>query len=153
TYRQLVAALAKSVTFGSLPAAAPAPPPAVGDAGAAGWAQLLSGQGLHYFSSYNSGGTSGGVASHRVLHLCADGRFAYSGDSMATLNVPGATASSGGRGGFRGQWSIDAATPGSAVLVLQGDDGRQLRWPVRYDGQKTFLNGQRWLRAKSDACR
>jgi len=153
TYRQLVAALAKSVAFLPPSAAAPAPPPAPGDVSAGGWTELLSGQMLHYFSSYNSGGASGGLASHRVLHLCADGRFAYFGDSMITLNVPGATASSGGRGGFRGRWAIDAATPGGAILVLQGDDGQQLRWPVRYDGQKTLLNGQRWLRAKSDTCR
>ena len=31
--------------------------------------------------------------------------------------------------------------------------GRQLRWNVRYDGSKTFLNGQRWLREQSKACR
>jgi hypothetical protein len=151
TYRQLVAGLAKSVAFGS-PAAPSAPLPAE-DPGTRRWAQLLSGQMLHYFSSYNSGGASGGMAAHRVLHLCADGRFAYFGDRMVTMNVPGASASSGGRGGFHGQWTLDAATPGGAVLVLRGDDGRQLRWSVTYDGQKTFVNGQRWLRAASDACR
>jgi hypothetical protein len=152
TYRQLVAGLAKSVTFDS--PSVTSPPPPADDPSTRGWAQLLSGQMLHYFSSYSSGSAGGGgMAAHRVLHLCADGRFTYFGDSMITMNVPGASASSGGRSGFQGHWTIDAATPGSAVLLLRGDDGRQLRWPVTYDGQKTFLNGQRWLRAASDACR
>jgi hypothetical protein len=148
-YTQLIAGLGKSASF-TAPSVAAGPAPA---AATGAWSQLLSGQMLHYFSSYNSGGSSGGMAAHRVLHLCADGRFAYVGDSSITMNVPGASASSGGRSGFRGRWTIESPTDANAVLVLVGDDGRQLRWPVRYDGQKTFVNGQRWLRAASDACR
>jgi hypothetical protein len=37
--------------------------------------------------------------------------------------------------------------------VLIADGGSTTRWQLRYDGQKTFLNNQRWLRAASDACR
>jgi hypothetical protein len=148
-YTQLIADLGKSATFTTPSTAAAAAPPAVSGT----WSERLSGQMLHYFSTYNSGGSSGGSAAHRVLHLCRDGRFAYFGDSSITMNVPGASASSAGRSGFNGRWTIETPTETNAVLVLNGDDGRQLRWPIRYDGQKTFLNGQRWLRAASDACR
>jgi hypothetical protein len=117
------------------------------------WATLLGGQALHYFSSYNSGGGAGGTAAHRILHLCANGRFAYGGDSLVTMNVPGASGSSGGRDSFEGRWSLESPTRTTAVLVLDVDGGRQLRWEVRYDGTKTFLNGRRWLREPSKACR
>jgi hypothetical protein len=69
------------------------------------------------------------------------------------MNVPGASASGGGRDGFRGQWRIESPTPNSALLVLTGDNGRELRWPAKYDGSKTFLNGRRWMRERSEACR
>ena len=152
-YVSLLEALGASTTF-SPPVSAAAPPAAPAPAGLdEAWSNLLSGQALNYFSSYNSGGGGGGMASHRVLHLCPDGRFAYSGQSLVTMNVPGASGSSGGRGGTRGRWSIESPTQNTAVLVLAVDGGGELRWQVRYDGQKTLLNGQRWLRERSSVCR
>jgi hypothetical protein len=161
TYVQLVDSLSRSTSFATgtaiaqLPAPTPPPSGAAGDGGPASqtWLDLLTGQALHYFSSYNSGGGGGGMASQRVLHLCSGGRFAYTGDSSLTMNVPGASASGGGRDSFRGQWRIESPTANSALLVLTGDNGRELRWQARYDGSKTFLNGQRWLREQSKACR
>lgn len=152
-YLQVLESLAGATRFLQPRAATAAPPTSAPGEPGREWSNLLTGQMLHYFSTYNSGGGGGGMAAHRVLHLCAGGRFAYFGDSSVTMNVPGASASSGGRDGFRGQWRIESPTASSAVLVLTGDGGRQLRWPVRYDGSKTFLNGQRWLRAQSDVCR
>jgi hypothetical protein len=152
-YGQILEMLARSTGF-----AAPVPSAAQAQAPAAGgmdqqWSKLLAGQMLHYFSRYNSGSGGGGMASHRVLHLCSDGHFSFAGDSSMTMNVPGANASGGGRGGSRGQWRVEAPTQTTAVLVLMADGGSPLRWQLRYDGDKTFLNGQRWLRAASDACR
>jgi len=152
-YRQLLVHLGTSTTFGPPAPVAASPPAPAGNGAGGAWPRLLSDQALHYFSSYNSGGGGGGMASHRVLHLCADGHFTFSGDSLVTMNVPGATGSSGGRSGLRGRWTVETPTETSAVLVLVGDDGRELRWPLRYDGQKTFLNGQRWLRERSSVCR
>lgn len=152
-YGKLLEGLARSTGFTApVPAAAQTAAPPVGGLEQE-WSRLLAGQMLHYFSRYDSGGGGGGMASHRVLHLCADGRFSYAGDSSMTMNVPGANASGGGRGGSRGQWRIESPTQTTAVLVLTADGGSSMRWPLRYDGEKTFLNGQRWLRAASDACR
>jgi hypothetical protein len=151
-YGQILEALAGSTGF-----APPVPAAAQAEAPAAGmdqqWSRLLTGQMLHYFSRYNSGAGGGGMQSHKVLHLCSDGRFSYAGDSSMTMNVPGANASGGGRGGSRGQWRIESPTQTTAVLVLIVDGGSPMRWQLGYDGDKTFLNGQRWLRAASDACR
>jgi hypothetical protein len=153
TYGQILEALAQSTGFAPpVPVTARAQAPA-----SAGmdqqWARLLAGQMLHYFSTYNSGAGGGGMASHKVLHLCSDGRFSYTGDSSMTMNVPGASASGGGRGGSRGQWRIESPTQTTAVLALTPDGAAPLRWQLRYDGSKTFVNNQRWLRAASDACR
>ena len=152
-YVSLLDGLAASTTF--------LPPQAVlaqqQAAGASGlnepWSSVLPDQALNYFSTYNSGGGGGGMASHRVLHLCSDGRFTFAGDSSVAMNVPGASGSSAGRNGFRGRWSVESPTQTTAVLVLAVDGGRELRWPLRWDGQKTFLNGQRWLRERSKVCR
>jgi len=151
-YAQILEGLAGTTGF-----AAPIPVTAQAEAPAAAgleqqWSKLLAGQMLHYFSTYNSG-AGGGMASHRVLHLCSDGRFAFGGESSMSMNVPGANASGAGRSGSRGQWRIESPTQTSAVLVLVGDGGSLQRWQVRYDGSKTFLNGQRWSRVPSDACR
>ena len=153
TYVQLLETLGASTAF--VPPAsvgAPAQSPTAANSLPQPWASVLTGQALNYFSSYNSGGGGGGMASHRVLHLCSDGRFTFAGDSSVTMNVPGASGSSGGRSGFRGRWSIESPTDTTAVLVLVGDDGREVRWPLRWDGSKTFLNGQRWLREPSRVC-
>jgi hypothetical protein len=69
------------------------------------------------------------------------------------MNVPGASGSSGGRDGFRGSWSLESPTQTTAVLVLNVEGGQQLRWQLRYEGEKTFLNGKRWLREPSKVCR
>ena len=153
TYAQLLETLSTSTTFVPAAAVAAQPPSPTATGVPPPWAGVLTDQALNYFSSYNSGGGGGGMAAHRVLHLCANGQFTLSGDSMVTMNVPGASGSSGGRSGFHGRWTVESATDRSAVLVLAGDDGRELRWPLRWDGSKTFLNGQRWLRERSRLCR
>ena len=152
-YAQLVEGLARSTTFGA-PASVAAQPNAPAATGVdQQWSTLLSGQMLHYFSRYNSGGAGGGMAAHRVLHLCRNGRYSFAGESSMTMNVPGANASGAGRSSGAGQWRIESPTQTTAVLVLAPDGGSLMRWEVRFDGDKTFLNGQRWLRAPSDACR
>ena len=147
-YQQLLDGLAGSTTFG---AARPVPAAKPGQLEQA-WMDLLAGHMLRYFSSYNSGGASGGMSSSRVLHLCRDGRFAYSSSSLVTMNVPGASASGGDRDGARGRWQLESPTRDRVVLLLLDDGGPQTRGQGRYDGSKTLVNGQRWFRVASDAC-
>lgn len=151
TYVQLLKDLAASTRFFDVVATAQSRPAVSGSEGQA-WAGILSGQALHYFSTYNSGGASGGMSAHRILHLCSDGRFVYSGDSSITMNVPGANASRGGRSQLNGRWQIEPSTETRATLILDVAGGSPLRWPLRYEGGKLFLNGQRWLREASKTC-
>ncbi len=152
-YGQLLEGLAGSTRF-QAPVASRSQPAAPAPTGAARqWTQFLAGKMLKYFSSYNSGGSSGGISEQRTLHLCSDGSFAYFDESLTTINVPGASASSGGNGRAVGRWRIESATQNSAVLLLNVDGGGVERLRVQYDGDKTFLNGERWFRVESDACR
>jgi hypothetical protein len=152
-YGQLLESLATSTNFlQAPPRAAQSQAPEPGSQ-AQIWSHRLAGNSLQYFSSYSSGSGGGGMASHRVLHLCTDGRFLYSGDSLVTMNVPGASGSSGGRDGFRGRWSVESPTATTAVLVLAVEGGQQLRWQLRREADKTFVNGRRWFREASSSCR
>lgn len=152
-YGQLLEGLASSTRFQAPVAARPQPAPPAPAGVARQWTQFLAGNMLKYFSSYNSGGGSGGISEQRTLHLCSDGSFAYLDESLTTINVPGASASSGGNGRALGRWRIESATQNSAVLLLNVDGGGVERLRVEYDGEKTFLNGQRWFRVQSDTCR
>ena len=153
TYTQLLEDLATSTRIVAPVTAKPQPAPPVATGPAKQWTQFLNGMMLRYLSSYNSGGGSGGMSTDRTMHFCSDGSFAYLDSSLTTINVPGASASSGGNDRQVGRWRVESATQNSAVIVLSIQGGGEERIRVEYDGQKTFVNGQRWFRVESDACR
>lgn len=150
-YTQLLSGLAASTKFAVArpPKSAPSTPPS---AFAREWTRFLSGMMLKYLSSYHSGGGGGGMTSERVLHLCSDGRFAYSGSSSLDIYVPGATAGGGGSTRSTGQWRIADPMQNTAVLKLQIDGGGDQSLRISYDGEKTFIGNERWFRVESDAC-
>lgn len=151
-YAQLLDGLASSTRF-QAPAPKPAAPAPAPTGLAKQWTQFLSGMMLRYLSSYNSGGGGGGMSTDKALHFCSDGSFAFLNNSLTTMNVDGATASSGGSGRYLGRWRIESASQNEALLLLSYDGGEVERIRLGYDGQKTFLNGVRWFRVESDACR
>jgi hypothetical protein len=157
-YGELVESLGGSTRFGATGAQEPqstqAPPPGPTPSGPAGdWTRFLNGLMLKYFSSYNSGGGGGGMSEERTFHFCSDGSFAYLDESLATINVPGASASSGGNGRVVGTWRVASATDASAVVLLTKDDGGVDRLTIELNDNKTFINGTRWLRDASPVCR
>jgi hypothetical protein len=159
-YGELVEALGGSTRFRApVPQApqttpAPAPGPAQAPSGPAGdWTRFLNGLMLKYFSSYNSGGASGGISEERTFHFCSDGSFAYLDEGLATINVPGGSASSGGNGRVVGSWRVESATDASAVVLLNKDDGGVDRLRIELNDGKTFVNGDRWFRDASQVCR
>jgi len=93
---------------------------------------------LRYFSYYNSGGGSSGISEQRTLHLCFDGSFAHLEESLATLNVPGASASSGGNAEFlvAGGLSHPRKIAQCGWLMLMEGGVERLH----FDGEKTFLS-------------
>lgn len=151
-YGQLLEALAGSTRF-QAPAPKPATPAPAPTGLAKQWTQFLSGMMLRYLSSYNSGGGGGGMSTDKTLHFCSDGSFAFLNNSLTTMNVDGATASSGGNNRYLGRWRIESAGQAEATLLLSYEGGQVERVRLNYDGQKTFLNGVRWFRVESDACR
>jgi hypothetical protein len=114
------------------------------------WRRLLAGMMLKRMSSYTSG-TSGGYSSEATLHLCADGRFSYSSSSVTSIDVPGASASGVGQDASTGGWSLESEGT-AVVLVLRHDRGEVTRHALGYDGEKTFLDGERVFRVESDGC-
>ena len=155
-YASLLEQLAASVRF-STPAAgrppsgqaAPARPAESGLTRA--WTELLSGMMLRFLSS--SGDSSGGTSASRTLHLCSDGSFGYRGSSLVTADVPGVSGFAGDRDQATGRWRLESPTQTTVVLVLAVDGGGTQRVQVGYDGSRTFVDGERWFRVASDACR
>lgn len=114
------------------------------------WQERLAGKMLRRLSSYSSG-TSGGYNSSSTLHLCRDRQFYYHSVSSVSINVPGATAGGGDKEERQGQWRVEmqGTTP---MLILADRDGSTSTHPLGYDGEKTFLDGERVFRVQSDAC-
>lgn len=153
-YAGLLEELSSGTRFNAPTASRPQPAAPTASSGPArDWTKFLSGMMLRYFSSYNSGGGSGGIASERTMHFCSDGSFSYSGSSLTTINVDGNGVSSGGQDRGQGRWRVESATSSGAVVVLSLENGQTERITVQYDAQKTFVGNQRWFRVESDVCR
>ena len=106
------------------------------------WKERLNGMKLSQMSSYSSGGGGGGMSSQSDLYLNTDGAFIYRSSSLVSMDVAGASGSSGGRSESAGRWSI--ITDGTRVYLELRFDGAaiQRRVLTREDG-KTYLNGTR----------
>ncbi len=143
-YEGLLTALAASTEF--------APPDASALVGE--WQALLAGmklEQLESYSSYGGAGAGGGTSRHAVWHLCADGRFTSSYSAHTAIDAEAASGLGTTAEERSGRWSI-AAREGQAVLVLAGSDGAETTHALGYDGEKTFLDGERVFRVPSDAC-
>ncbi len=114
------------------------------------WRAFLAGMMLKYLSSYSSG-HSGGYSSTAVWHLCRDGQFYYSSSSSVSVDVPGASGSSGDRQQREGVWGLEVKGM-EALLVLTDREGTQTRHRIDFDGKQTLLDGQRVFRVTSDHC-
>jgi hypothetical protein len=118
------------------------------------WRQRLTGRKLQYFSRYSSSGVGGfsGYSEHKQLSLCSDGSFLFSGDFSGAINVPGASANLGNRGGNAGSWKIVPQLK-QAVLQLSFADGSKASYTLALEDGKTFLNGNRWYLDDKSDCR
>jgi hypothetical protein len=118
------------------------------------WRQRLIGRKLQYFSRYSSSGVGGfsGYSEHKQLSLCSDGSFLFNGDFSGAINVPGASANLGNRGGNAGSWKIVPQLK-QAVLQLSFADGSEASYTLAIEDGKTFLNGNRWYLDDKSDCR
>jgi hypothetical protein len=119
------------------------------------WQQLLSGKMLKKMDSPYSGDASGGYgaySSEETLHLCANGNYSYA--SSSSLGVDGGGGSSGYSGGSQGEqgkWKV-VVMGNQVTLLLEASSGGQTHMSLAFDGERTFLNGDRAYRVKSDLC-
>ena len=114
------------------------------------WYDLLSGMMLKQLSSYSSG-SSGGYSSETVFHLCRDGSFSWYSGGSVSVYVDGGSGGTTSESRDSGQWSVEVSGD-EAYLVLVSDNGETTRHSLYYDGEKTFMNGNRYFRVQSDVC-
>jgi hypothetical protein len=119
------------------------------------WRAHLAGMMLKRMDSYYSGGLDSsyvGGSWTETLHLCSDGSYAYLSSSSVAADAGGGTSGhSGGQGGAVGQWSVETA--GARVLLaLRPAGGEASQHVLRVEGDKTFVDGSRAYRVRSDRC-
>lgn len=115
------------------------------------WQEQLRHCRLTRMESYNSGYGNGGYNTTETIHLCREGYFGYYRSSNVSMDTGGAFGSSSGQGSGRGTWTVIAdATTGQPVLQLSFDTGEIKTYTITWDGDKTFLNGERYFRTYGD---
>ncbi len=108
------------------------------------WTQRLNDKKLVQFSGYSSGGNSGGMNSQKTLYLSADGTYSFRSSSSISIDVSGASASSGGRQANQGRWRV-VEQAGEATLELTSPQNGIEKIKLTLQGTQTFLNGRRWF--------
>ncbi|HJU05899.1 MAG TPA: hypothetical protein VJ692_12185 [Nitrospiraceae bacterium] len=114
------------------------------------WEGLLAGMALKHLEQYSSG-SEGGYNRSTVWNLCRDGRFTYSHSSHVTMQVPGGGASDAGEEHRRGTWRVEAKGL-DVSLILTEDNGAVTSHAVSYDGEKTYVDGERVFRVNGEEC-
>lgn len=120
------------------------------------WQKLLSGMMLKKLESYSSNDADGGYAGYRseeTVHLCSDGTYTYS--SSTNFGVDGGGGASSGYDADssheQGKWQV-VVMGNQAMLLLEASNGPQTHQRLAFDGERTFLDGNRVYRVKSDLC-
>lgn len=120
------------------------------------WQKLLAGMMLKKLESYSNndaGGGYDGQSSDETLHLCSDGTYTYT--SHTNFGVDGGNGATSGYGAKnsheQGKWQV-IVMGNQAVLLLEASNGSQTNQSLALDGERTFLDGNRVYRVKSDLC-
>lgn len=151
SHREAVDAVARSFRFSK-----PQAPPE-----AASWKEKLAGYCLAYrSSSFSSGASYGGYStgssfsSRSNYFLAADGRFTSDSASSAAFDGGGGFGSNFSNSGPQvGQWRIGGSA-GAPTLELSYADGRRVVHRLATDERdRTYLDGDRWLRVTFQQCR
>lgn len=146
-YNEQYPAVAKQV-FKSLKFSTPVVPPVVND-----WKERLSGTRLTYMESYTSMDYSdpnftsgGGYSKEEKIDLCPEGFFNYNDSFDVSVSTPGVSGLGVNSGQGAGNWNIIADAQGQPVLQLSFHSGEVYEYVLTREGDKTFLNGNRYYR-------
>jgi hypothetical protein len=117
-----------------------APPSASPAASPSDWDAQVRGRKLHYLY------TASGFHEEIQIDLCTDGTFARRG---------GGGGFGGGTPGASGAWQSSSSGRWQVVgnvLRLAGSDGSASTYTLSLEGEKLFLDGDRYFRVETDSC-
>lgn len=112
--------------------------PVAGDSSALAqqWTRKLQGKMIRQFHAYS------GMSSDKRHMLNADGSYRFRSNSMVSIDVQGASASSTGANGAQGRWRIREAN-GEVFLVVQLTSGETRQYRITQDARNWYLNGEK----------
>jgi len=146
-YGEQYPAVAKKV-WQSLQFRKPVVPPVVDQ-----WKERISGTRLTYMESYSSIDYSnpnytsgGGYSKEEKIDLCPQGSFNYNDKFDMSVSVPNSGGNANNRDRGAGRWTVIANNQGQPVLQLQFSSGEVYEYVLSMEGDKTFLNGNRYFR-------
>jgi hypothetical protein len=127
--------------LGSLRAVAARPAPgggALADSSPAAqqWLAKLRGKMIRQFHAYS------GMSSDKRHMLNADGSYWFKSSSMVSVDVPGASGMSSGRGAHQGRWQI-REMGGDVYLMIAYNDGDRGQYKLTADGRNWYMNGEK----------
>ena len=137
---------------GGMTPAPPAQPGALDDGTPLGreWSQGLAGRKLTRISSYSSG-DAGGYSAREELTLCSNGEYLYRGNSSVSVDVGGASGSSGGASGDTGRWRV--VTQGRAAgLELRAQNGQVTLVRLDFQDNLVHIDGGKVYRTAAEVC-
>ncbi len=100
------------------------------------WTRKLQGKMIRQFHAYS------GMSSDKRHMLNADGSYWFRSNSMVSIDVPGASASSTGGNGVQGRWRISEAN-GNVFLLVQLTNGETRQYRITQDARNWYLNGEK----------
>ena len=112
--------------------------------------QILNNCRLTYINNYKSGYGSGGIQDKIIIDLCEQGYFNYYDESQVVMNADDVSGYSSGNKNNTGNWNV-IARGDQGTLILNFDDGNIAEYNLTFEGEKTFLNGNRFFRTYKDS--
>jgi hypothetical protein len=82
------------------------------------------------------------MSSDKSHYLNADGTYRFESSSMVAVGLPGASASSIGRGNETGRWYI-RDVGGRVVLEVRYTNGATTQMRIHEEAPNWFLNGEK----------
>ncbi|MBK7104964.1 MAG: hypothetical protein IPH62_06740 [Ignavibacteriae bacterium] len=114
------------------------------------WKQALYNCRLTYMNSYNSGFGGGGIQDKIMIDLCAQGYFNYYDESQVVMSTDDVSGYSAGEKNGSGNWDV-VQNGEQIILKLNFSDGNVHDYVLTFEGEKTFLNGNRYFRTYKDS--
>ena len=120
------------------------------------WTMKLRGHRLAYLTSGGDAtpvdGSAYSWSDRKNIYLCSNGTFQAQGGFQGSIGTPGGTGiATNGTGPLSGQWKVSTVA-GVPVLEFHLQNGETATFRLSAQGNKTFLDGQRWFVVENNVC-